>query len=253
MPVDPKSGVYFEVDGDGPFVFLGPILGPSQRDYMGDMMGDVVDAYIDGLKCHFTVIIADYPSIGQSTDIPPQDLTAARCAHDLLSVALAAGAERFTFWGYSWGASVALQLAIRTERLDGLVMGGWPPLGAPFDTILQGARLNVSDPPSESMVMLRRPAQYQQWVSYYESLIQFDQQAALQRVTCPALVYHGDTGDSDAGGLFLPIASAIRENADAIEQAGWTIKSIAGAGHEVVMKPAEVLRVVRPFLDDLYS
>jgi hypothetical protein len=42
--------------------------------------------------------------------------------------ARAAGAERFAYYGYSWLALSGLQLAIRTDRLAALVMGGFDDL-----------------------------------------------------------------------------------------------------------------------------
>src|SRR5689334_15914056 len=88
----------------------------------------------------FRVIAADYET--HLTGHPaPHTLTAGTLAADLLSVADAAGASRFAYYGYSWLALAGLQLAVRTDRLTGLAMGGYPPLGGPYDGMLAVTRV----------------------------------------------------------------------------------------------------------------
>jgi pimeloyl-ACP methyl ester carboxylesterase len=130
----------------------------------------VLDGYLDRLSDRYRVLRVDYPSIGGSRDIAPEALTADRVCADLLAVASAAGFDRFAYWGYSWGAAVGLQLAARTDRLTALVLGGWPPLGAPYDGILQATRLKQPDPEPSSLKVLRSKAQYRQWETFYVSL-----------------------------------------------------------------------------------
>jgi pimeloyl-ACP methyl ester carboxylesterase len=86
---------------------------------------------IDGLSDAFQVVAFDYE--GQVLQVPkPDTLTPANLAGDLLAVADAAGADRFAYYGYSWLALAGLQLAIRTDRLAALVMGGLPPIDGPY-------------------------------------------------------------------------------------------------------------------------
>src|SRR5215471_13352560 len=70
----------------------------------------------------------------------PHTLTPDAVAADLLAIADAAEAERFGYYGYSWLALSGLQLAIRTDRLTALVMGGYPPLGGPYPAMLAVTR-----------------------------------------------------------------------------------------------------------------
>src|SRR5688572_9503426 len=106
----------------------------------------------------FRVIAADYE--GHVADHPqPQTMTADTVAHDLLAIADAAHADRFAYYGYSWLALTGLQLAIRTDRLTALVMGGYPPLDGPYEAMLTVTRtahevaLAAQDkPPSTSEV-----------------------------------------------------------------------------------------------------
>ncbi|MDF9841480.1 pimeloyl-ACP methyl ester carboxylesterase [Paenibacillus sp. PastF-1] len=56
--------------------------------------------------------------------------------HDLLTIADEMNVERFSYYGYSWLALVGLQLAIRSDRVESLVMGGFPPLVGPYKEML---------------------------------------------------------------------------------------------------------------------
>jgi pimeloyl-ACP methyl ester carboxylesterase len=86
---------------------------------------------IDGLGDAFQVVAFDYE--GQVLQVPkPDTLTPVNLAGDLLAVADAAGTDRFAYYGYSWLALAGLQLAIRTDRLAALVMGGFPPIDGPY-------------------------------------------------------------------------------------------------------------------------
>jgi pimeloyl-ACP methyl ester carboxylesterase len=58
-------------------------------------------------------------------------------ARDYLAVAGAAGAARFTYYGYSWGCVTGLQLALRTDRLDALACGGFPVIDGPYAEMLE--------------------------------------------------------------------------------------------------------------------
>ncbi|WP_248965183.1 alpha/beta fold hydrolase [Sphaerisporangium perillae] len=129
-----------EVHGRGPAVLLPvnprPIEGP-QADEMRKWGADPAlgRSLIEGLRDAFQVVAFDYE--GHVLAAPkPETLTPANVAADLLAVADAAGAERFAYYGYSWLALSGLQLAVRTDRLSALVMGGFPPLGGPYEEML---------------------------------------------------------------------------------------------------------------------
>lgn len=249
MPLDDRSGVWWEVRGEGPALMLGPAILESQSEIIGPPMDTVLERYLARLTGRFTVLTLDYPGIGKSADIDPAGLTVERVCADLLSVADAAGFDRFVYWGTSWGAAMGLQLALRTDRLNALVLGAWTPLGAPYARLLQGARNSLSDPEPGSLRVLRSKAQYRQWVTLYDSLQGFDDAAALASISCPRLVYVGDDGDSDAGGLDLPIASALKTRRPEIEAAGWRVEILPGLDHGgAVMSPDAVIDRIDPFL-----
>lgn len=94
---------------------------------------------VAGLAGSYRVISADYE--GHRMAHPaPDTLTPANVAADLLAIADAAGADTFAYYGYSWLALAGLQLAIRTDRLWALAMGGYPPLDGPYQSMLSVTR-----------------------------------------------------------------------------------------------------------------
>jgi pimeloyl-ACP methyl ester carboxylesterase len=165
-------------------------------------------------------------------------------------VATAAGFGRFAFWGYSWSGAVGLQLASRTDRLTALVIGGWPPLGAPYAGILEATRRKAASPEPGSLVVLRNPAQYAQWSTYYGSMGDWNEEAGIQAIECPKMVYFGALGDLVEAGLPIRIASIIRSKGPELERLGWRVVQIPGFGHEVAVHPDHVVPPVRAFLDE---
>lgn len=252
MPVDPVTGIFYRVEGQGQPLLMTLPLFASQEDILGPEAGVVAEAYLAGLTDRYRVLLLDYPSIGRSVDIAPADLTADRVAADWMSVATAAGFDRFAIWGYSWGAAAALQLAARTDRLTALVLGGWSPLQGPHPEALAAARSKLANPDEGALRVLRSPAQYAQWVHYYESVQGFDEATALERISrIPRLLYFGADGDVSENGTIIPIATRARQVRPALQAQGWEVHEIAGCGHEVAFEPGTVLPIVRPFLDRL--
>lgn len=249
MPFDSASGVFFEVYGDGKPLLIGLPLFASFTQIFGSELHGVLDGYLGRLTDHYRVALMDYPSIGASRDIAPGDLTADRVCRDILAVATAAGFDKFTYWGYSWGAAVGLQLADRTDRLSALVLGGWPPLGAPYDGILEATRLKQSNPDPSSMKVLRSKEQYRQWETYYASTLNWPEATAVARIRCPRMVYFGGDGDLVEAGVPIRIASIIREHRAALIEQGWAVHEVPGQGHGVCVTPELVVPLVRQFLD----
>lgn len=249
MPLDPASGVYYEVHGEGQAVMIGLPLMASHGEIFGEAMMPLFEGYLAPLKDRHALILIDYPSIGKSRDIAPEDLTADRVCSDLLSVATAAGHERFTYWGYSWSGAVGLQLASRTDRLSALVIGGWPPLGGPYANILEAARRKIGNVEAGSRVILRNDDQYRQWSAYYQSMIGWDEAASVAAIRCPRLGYFGGDGDLVEAGLPVNIASAFRANRARLEELGWEIEEFPRRGHDLCMDAALVVPRVAAFLD----
>lgn len=251
MPLDPASGVFYEVQGQGTPLLIGLPLMASFTQLFGSELQPVLDGYLGRLTDRYRVLRVDVPSIGGSRDIAPEDLTADRVCADLLAVADAAGFDRFAYWGYSWGAAVGLQLAARTDRLTALALGGWPPLGAPYADILRATRLKQPDPEPSSMKVLRSKAQYRQWETFYASLDGWPEAESVARIACPKLLYFGGDGDLVEAGIPVHIASIIREHRATLEAQGWVVHELPGQGHGVCMVPELVVPPVRAFLDQV--
>jgi len=227
MPLDPATGVYYELGGPAagaPLLITLPLMA-SFVEIFGPELEPVLRGYLDRLVDRYRVLRVDYPGIGRSRDIAPEPLTAERVCADLLGVATAAGFDRFAYWGYSWGGSVGLQLATRTDRLSALVVGGWPALGGPYDALLAAARRKQPNPEPASLKVLRRPEQYAQWIEYGQSIAGWREHEAVARIACPRMNLFGSEGDLAEAGIPVPIASCIRAHRGTLEALGWRVRS----------------------------
>jgi pimeloyl-ACP methyl ester carboxylesterase len=212
------------------------------------------------------VVSADYE--GHLTAHPkPATLTADALAADLLAIADAAGADRFGYYGYSWLALAGLQLAIRTERLTGLVMGGYPPLGGPYEAMLTVTRashresLATAEAPPEPVQVepgdwdgapsTQSPELVGQFVTLYESLAGFDERAALARLQMPRLAFAGVDDVIVYGPRWddavVSIGPALAANADELRRLGWTVELVPG-DHLSAMHAVRVLPLLTEWL-----
>lgn len=226
---------------------------------------DLGPALIRGLSEAFRVVAADYE--GHRLAHPaPATLTPANVAADLLAIADATGAERFAWYGYSWLALVGLQLALRTDRLWALAMGGFPPIDGPYGPMLAvtraahamavrgggGGTEEVEPGDWNASVVRVDPAQTGQFVTLYESLQGFDDGTALTALAVPRLCFAGsedrieygpDWGDTTVA-LAEPLA---RRRAD-LERAGWQVELLTGLDHLTAMRAEVVLPLLAAWL-----
>ncbi|MFF0576407.1 alpha/beta fold hydrolase [Streptosporangium saharense] len=266
------STIEAEIHGEGPVLLLPvnprPVEGP-QADAMRAWGMDPAlgRSLVEGLRDAFTVVAFDYE--GHVLANPkPETLTPANITRDLLAVADAAGADRFAYYGYSWLALSGLQLALRTDRLSALVMGGFPPVGGPYKEMLRvtGAThaMALAGPSGKasqtsaagdwsSVEVTMSPDQTGQFVTLYEELQTFDDLAAQARVTCPRLCFVGSADDIEYGERWgdvrVGIASAVVERRAEIEALGWDVTVLDGLDHTGAMQPPAVLPVLRPWLE----
>jgi pimeloyl-ACP methyl ester carboxylesterase len=269
------STIDVEVHGRGLAVLLPvnpqPVEGP-QAEEMRRWGADPAlgRTLVDGLGDAFRVVAFDYE--GHVLRVPkPDTLTPANLAGDLQAVADAAGVDRFAYYGYSWLALAGLQLAIRTDRLSALVMGGFPPLDGPYGQMLQVttathemAVANAASPPTEppgepagepdwsQVEVTLTEAQTRQFITLYQGLQGFDDRAAQARIGCPRLCIVGSadeiTYDERWGGLQVSFADPVVRRRAELEALGWGVRVLEGLDHTQAMQAAQVLPILRPWL-----
>ncbi len=270
------SAIEIEVHGEGPTLLLPvnprPVEG-EQAELMRQYGADPAlgQSLIKGLSDIFRVVAFDYE--GQVQRVPkPETLTPANVASDLLAVADAVGTEQFAYYGYSWLALIGLQLAIRTDRLSALIMGGFPPLKGPYMEMLRvtiAANEMARDPSDApqtaqasdetgetdddewSSVALSKD-QTRQFVTLYQALQGFDDRAAQARITCPRLCFVGSADEIQYGekwgGVLVSLAGpVIRERAQ-LESLGWDVRVLEGLDHTQAMQAAQVVPMLRSWL-----
>lgn len=261
------------IDGAGPTVLL-PVdpesVEGSQAEEMRRWGADPAlgRTLVDGLRDAFRVVAFGYEAHVLRTP-KPDTLTPENLARDLLAVADAAGADRFAYYGYSWLALTGLQLAIRTDRLTGLVIGGFPPLDGPYAPMLQvtmathematGRRPapvpsgEPQDEPDWSQAeMTLTEAQTRQFVTLYRALEGFDDRAAQPRLGCPRLCFAGSADeivyDEHWGGVRVSIAEPVVRRRAELEALGWDVRVLEGSDHLQAMQANQVLPILRPWL-----
>jgi pimeloyl-ACP methyl ester carboxylesterase len=268
------AAIDVEVDGEGPAVLLtvNPHLveGP-QADEMRKWGVDPATgrSLIDGLKDRFRVVAFDYE--GHVLANPkPDTLTPANVSRDLLAIADSAGADRFAYYGYSWLAVCGLQLAIRTDRLAALVMGGYPPIDGPYADMRRVTtathRMSVSPRPapnpapttgdgvpdwSSVEVSLPEP-QTRQFVTLYQALEGFDDRAAQASIHCPRMCFIGSADqiqyDERWDDVRVDMAAPVIHRRAELEALGWQVHVLDGLDHTQAMQAANVLPILRPWL-----
>lgn len=264
-----------EVHGAGPTVLLPvnprPAEGP-QAEAMRKWGADPAlgRSLIEGLSDAFQVVAFDYE--GHVLGTPkPDTLTPANVAGDLLAVADAVGADRFAYYGYSWLALSGLQLAIRTDRLSALVMGGFPPVGGPYAEMLRVTMAthemtvspqrppatpqtpqNSEEPDWSSVEVSMTEAQTRQFVTLYQALQGFDDRAAQARISCPRLCFVGSADEIEYGerwgGVHVSMAGPVVNRRAELGDLGWEVSVLEGLDHTQAMQAAHVLPVMRPWL-----
>jgi pimeloyl-ACP methyl ester carboxylesterase len=260
------STIEIEVHGSGPTLLLPvnpqPVIGPQaeqMRKYGTDPA--LGQSLIKGLSDAFRVVAFDYE--GQCLRRPkPDTLTPANTANDLLAVADAAGADRFAYYGYSWLAMIGLQLAIRTDRLWALIMGGFPPLNGPYEEMLRvttaayemasGARPTPSADESEWSGMALSRDQTRQFVTLYQALQGFDDRAAQARLTCPHLCFVGSKDEiqytKSWGNVHVSLADPIVRGQAQLSHLGWDVQVLDGLDHIQAMQAKQVVPILRSWL-----
>lgn len=244
------ADIYYEVEGDGPTLLFyaspkaprGPLGIPSRR---------LTRAFRTALADRYRLVFISYPGSPK-----PQTLTPDAVTRDLVAVADAVGAERFGWWGYSWGAVIGLQLAAASDRLTALVCGGFPPLHGPYAEMRQLSAHLLGKAERLPVVRLPLPAKLragvQQFLTYYEGLQTFDDVAAQARITCPKLCFAGTEDHIKIGGQRVSsIGGLVTEHRAELEAYGWDVHLLPGLNHLKAMHPDVFLPAMTRWLDAL--
>ncbi|OZB98898.1 alpha/beta fold hydrolase [Paenibacillus sp. XY044] len=230
--------------------------------------------FIEGLADTFQVLYFDYE--GHRMNHPnPDHLTPDQIVEELLFIADEMKVRRFSYYGYSWLALVGLQLAIRTDRLDSLIMGGFPPLDGPYKEMMvvtrstyEQAVVNQDGPAWEERQEPLIPEQVdwdqvqvkidtnqtKQFMTMYQHLMEFDDRSVNLNPSVPKLAFAGEKdtivyGES-FGGVTVDIAGILQRNQLALEEMEWDVRILSGDGmdHTKAMQPETVLPVIKPWL-----
>jgi pimeloyl-ACP methyl ester carboxylesterase len=270
------STIEIEVHGTGPTLLLPvnpqPVTGP-QAEAMRQWGADPAlgHSLIADLRDIFRVVAFDYE--GHLLRTPqPDSLTPANAVSDILAIADAAGADQFAYYGYSWLALIGLQLAIRTERLTALVMGGFPPLNGPYAAMLRvtmaahemavaAAKADEGAADQQSTVeagdwssvqVTTSPEQTRQFATLYQALQGFDDRAAQAHITCPRLCFAGSADEIQYGpkwdDVLVSIAGPIIAERSELESLGWEVRVLDGLDHLQAMQAKQVAPILRSWL-----
>jgi pimeloyl-ACP methyl ester carboxylesterase len=257
------------IQGDGPVILVPARLAPytpeeadTMRKWGGDP--DLGPNLVKGLSGSNRMVVADYE--GHRMAHPA--LTPGNVAADFLAMADAADADVFAYYGYSWLALSGLQLAIRTDRLRALVMGGFPPLGGPYKGMLAVTKaahsMSMEAPADAASVAEAEPGdwdsasiqtnedQTRQFVTLYEALQDFDDFAAAVPRDLPRLAFAGAEDRIDYGpkwgGVQVKIGEPLATHKRALVESGWDVQILPGLDHLGAMNSSVVLPILTDWL-----
>jgi hypothetical protein len=268
------SMIPIAVNGHGRALFIPTSVTPrpepearTMRDWGADP--DLGPNLMAGLSPSYRVIAADYE--GHRMAHPaPDTLTPENVTADLLAIADAAHADTFAYYGYSWLALCGLQLAIRTNRLRALIMGGYPPLDGPYESMLAVTRaahtMAAGDPQQappvdpaavpgdwDAVTVQTDEEQTRQFVTLYEALQGFDDSTAPVPRGLPRLAFAGSEDQIDYGprwgGVQVRIGAPLAARERELIEAGWDVQVLPGLDHISAMHSAIVVPLIRAWLE----
>lgn len=261
------STIEIEVHGAGPILLLPvnpqPLIGPQaeqMRQYGNDPA--LGQSLIKGLCDAFRVVAFDYE--GQCLRTPkPDTLMPANVVSDFLTVADTVGADRFAYYGYSWLAMIGLQLAIRTDRLSALIIGGFPPLNGPYEEMLRvttatykmttgAAHTSQSADADEWSSVSLSKDQTKQFVTLYQVMQEFDDRAAQAWITCPRLCFVGSADEiqygESWGNVHVSLAGPVVHGQALLSDLGWDVRVLDGLDHMQAMQAKQVVPMLHSWL-----
>ncbi|WP_339248248.1 alpha/beta hydrolase [Paenibacillus sp. FSL F4-0243] len=228
--------------------------------------------FVEGLADTFQVLYFDYE--GHLFQHPVDNLTVDHIVKDLLLIADEMNVKSFSYYGYSWLALIGLQLAIRTNRLESLVMGGFPPYNGPYQEMLivtqkthTQALNNQNEVAEKSSIETENPDEIDwdnikvsmdtrvtaQFVALYESLTAFDDRSIHHLLSLPKLAFAGENDTivygENFGNVTVDIAGILKKNTTKLCDLGWDVEVLTGSqmDHTKAMQPAVVIPLIKPW------
>jgi len=229
--------------------------------------------FVEGLSDRFQVLYFDYEGHLMARPLP-DTLTPGSIAQDLLRIADEMQVGVFSYYGYSWLALAGLQLALRTDRLESLIMGGYPPYEGPYKEMrtvtektyeqallhLHRSESQSNEPVGPETVDWDRiqvtidPDVAKQFHTLYQHLTEFDDTSIQEKLAMPRLTFAGEQDTivygPNFGSVTVDIAGRLRQNEQTLRGCGWDVELLLGAGmdHTKAMQPAAVLPLIKPWL-----
>lgn len=228
--------------------------------------------FVEGLADTFQVLYFDYE--GHLFQHPVDNLTVDYIVKDLLLIADEMNVKSFSYYGYSWLALIGLQLAMRTNRLESLVMGGFPPYNGPYQEMLivthkthTQALNNQNEAAEKSSFKTENPVEIDwdnikvtmdtrvtaQFVALYESLTAFDDRSIHHLLSLPKLAFAGENDTivygENFGNVTVDIAGILKKNTTKLCDLGWDVEILTGTqmNHTKAMQPAVVIPLIKPW------
>lgn len=250
MPITTRSGraVSYTVHGDGPPVVVQPGIYSLGEHW--SLLG-----YTAALRPEWTVVEIDPIAHGGSA-APDQlaDYLLERRVDDVLAVLDEIGADTARYWGYSMGAWIGCGLAKHaSDRLAGLVVGGWDPAGGIGRAYTHVARTRGLPLDSDWCTLLIAQAHAH---PVQAPVIDAGDREAFRRCQVSMEGSTGLDGPLLAAGvpalLYAGTEDPYHDHARAVaDRGGLPFASIEGADHTAAWyRPEAVLPHVLPFLAD---
>jgi pimeloyl-ACP methyl ester carboxylesterase len=227
--------------------------------------------FVEGLADTFQVLYFDYE--GHLFQHPVENLTVDHVVKDFLLIADEMNVKSFSYYGYSWLALIGLQLAIRTNRMESLVMGGFPPYNGPYDEMMivtnntHTQALNNQNEVAKSPIETENPDEIDwdkikvsidprvtaQFVALYQSLKAFDDRSIQHLLSLPKLAFAGENDTivygENFGNVTVDIGGILKKNKEQLTDLGWDVEILTGTqmDHTKTMQPVVVLPLIKPW------
>lgn len=236
--------IHFETHGTlgNPAIFLGPhfFMSRSAED------SAFTDAWVEGLRHEFLLIVADYPrGIGKTGHPLGLAYSPSIAVQECNCIVDAAGVRQFAWLGYSYGAALGIQLACRTERVVAVAAGGFPPVNAPFGALID-ILMNAAEAPD---IPAKERSMYLTAVGFYRPLLEWPEHPRIRELKIPRLVFMGDCDRAQGlpHGASLPLADALRTSENDLRELGWQIRWLPGEDHASAIRPEVSFSAVYEF------